>query len=44
MSDPAPRATSRWVSVALCFATAVLEGFDIQAIGVPLNACLGPIR
>jgi len=34
MSDPAPRATSRWVSVALCFATAVLEGFDIQAIGV----------
>jgi AAHS family 3-hydroxyphenylpropionic acid transporter len=31
---PAARATNAAVSIALCFAVAVLEGFDIQAIGV----------
>ena len=30
----APRGPGRAVTVALCFAVAVLEGFDIQAIGV----------
>lgn len=31
---PAARAPNAAVSIALCFAVAVLEGFDIQAIGV----------
>lgn len=38
MTDLAPQAPARGnhalVSIALCFAVAVLEGFDIQAIGV----------
>lgn len=34
ITAPKPAASGRWVSIALCFATAVLEGFDIQAIGV----------
>jgi len=43
-TDAAARSSSSIVTIALCFAVAVLEGFDIQAIGVAaprLSAELG---
>lgn len=41
MKAETDRSTGAWVTIALCFAAAVLEGFDIQAIGIAAPR-LGP--
>ena len=40
-SDPWTLATGAWLTVTLCFAVMVVEGFDIQAMGVAAPS-LGP--